>query len=283
MHADKQSGRREPKRSAAEEAHASECRTVVITDARHAPDRAKVLTAFIRRKGHRGRFDLLTVADPWKLADPGGKDLFEQVVADTRLLATFHKGEQVIVATYSDPSAIVKRLAAHPEIKGGLAVHGVDLRGRSSGLRVTEDVGLACADFRQHDEQKGRDLPEHLRKALLLEDRPALLAVPGGANSLAEDSPRRRIVIAELEALYERQPFQRLALAVHTDCAALGGNKAFIDGKGLVDAHVQHDALVEMLHQAILFARERFPGVTVRAAIVRLKDGQVFKVIPVIR
>lgn len=283
MHPDKPTDRRPSSRTPAEEQHANECRTVVITGARHAPDRARNLTRAIKAHGHRGRFDLLTVADPEKLADPSGKDLLEQVVADTRLLAKFHKGEQVVVATYGDPRPIVRTLAEHPEIKGGLSVLGADLRGHSVRLTGAENVALACADFRQHDEQRGKDLPEHLRAALSLDGRPAMLAVPGGANALAVDSPRRRIVMAELEELHARQPFRQLALAVHTDCAALGGDRAFTDGKGRPDAHVQHDALLELLTQAILFARESFHGVTVRAGVVRLKDGQVFKVIPVIR
>lgn len=286
MHPDKPTDRRRSaKRTAAEEKHANECKTVAVTGAYHAPDRARLLTKLGKEHGHRGRFDLLTVEDPWKLADPSGKELLDQLVSDISLLAQVHSGEQILVAVYGNPGPIVAALKARPELKKGLAIHGADLRPRSkTGQQVTvEDFAVSCADFRMHDEQQQMDLPERLRKALLLKDRPALIAIPGGAKVLADASPKRDLVLGQLRSAYERHPFRRLTLTVHTDCAALGGDAAFTDGQGRADAHVQNDALTGMLEQAAAVTRGLFPGVEIRAGIVRLKHGKVSKIIPVLR
>lgn len=286
MHPDKPTDRRRPaKRTVAEERHANECKTVVVTGAYHAPDRAQLLTKLGKEHGHRGRFDLLTVEDPWKLADPSGKELLDQLVSDARLLVRVHSGEQILVAVYGDPALIVTALKARPELKKGIAIRGADLRPRSkTGRQVAvEDFAVSCADFRMHDEQQGMDLPERFRKALLLKDRPALIAVPGGAAVLADDTPKRELVVRQLRSAYERHPFRRLTLSVHTDCAALGGDAAFTDDQGRADTHVQIDALTGMLEQAAGFARGLFPGVEMRGGIVRLKRGKVSKFIPVLR
>lgn len=285
MHADKPTHRRGSARTAAEEQHASDCKTVVVTGAYHAPDRARILRDLGRERGHRGRFDLLTVEDPWKLADPAGKGLLDALVTDACLLVRVHRGEQILVAVYGDPVPIVAALKARPELKQGLVIIGEDLRPRSKqGRQVdSEDFAVGCADFRMHDPQKGQDLPDRLRKTLLLKHRPALLTVPGGARVLADDTPKRALVTEQLLTAYGRNAFRRLSLTVHTDCAALGGDAAFTNGHGRPDPHAQTDALTKMLESAATYARDLFPAVQVRTGIVCLKAGQVAKILPVSR
>jgi len=260
--------------TAADHHLAAECKTLVITSAHATPDRAERLSEHIRRGGKDGRFDLLTVLDPVRLAVPG--QLLDQVVADAKLAVELHKGEQIVVAPYGDPAPIVDALKRHPAFaKGGVEIRGFDLsRGlkRRARPEAASTIAVACMDFRQHDDR----LADKFAEALETFDRPAVLAMAGGAKDLVSSTERGKLVIGALREYWRRRGFNQILLTCHTDCGAFGGDAApiFLDGKGAPDARKQRRTLEERLRASAVEVRAALPEVHVMTGIVQLDPAR---------
>lgn len=254
------------------------CRTTVIAGMDATADRTERLVEHVKRLGHRGRFDLLTVPDPARL--PEDRRLFEQVARDAALAIQLHHGEQIVVAIHADPAPIVALLKAFEAFKGGgVRISGFDLRvGSEAAPAPGPCVAVTCMDFRQHD----RDLPERLKRAFELPGIPAILATAGGAKEVHDGHPRGRKLMKRLTARGRLVPIERIVLTCHTDCGAMGGDAApaFCDGSGRPDPRRQLKVLREHLKASALSFRVAFPRARIDAAVVRLKDGALDAVIP---
>lgn len=276
MQTDKRNGSERGTAPMVQERLALECRTTVISAAQAFEGRTAALVSLVKERGHRGRFDLLTVLDPWELARPSGKALLDQVAADAALALKLHNGEQVLIAVEGDAEPIAAALKAHRAFRGaGVPIEGIDLRqaGRQADHQapVLSAVAVTCMDFRQHD----GDLRQQLMRSLDLPDTPAVLAMAGGAKDLDGVSLRSHLVRGQLQKIRQAGGLSRIAMTCHTDCGAFHGDAAFSG-----ESH-QREVLTEHLLRALAWLGPMFPSVSFTAGIVRIMDGRVERIIPV--
>lgn len=259
---------------AAQAAHASMCRTTVITSADAYEDRTERIVKLVKGTGHRGRFDLLTVLRPERLTRDAR--LFDLVTKDAALAIKLHHGEQIVVALYSDFRPIVEALKRRNEFRGsGIEISGIDLRspGREAPPQASTLV-VTCMDFRQHD----GSLPQRVMEAFGLSKTPSVFAIAGAAKELIESHPRGHCVIRRLQNRHAECEIEKIILTCHTDCGAMGGDSApaFCGGDGRPDPKRQLRVLEEYLRASALSFRVEFKNkITIETGIVCLKDGQL--------
>ena len=278
MNLDKpKTGTLDDKKTAARKRLASDCQTTVICDVRIRKERAASLSELIKASGRDGRFDLLTVPDPAVLATDAGRELLEQLVGETLMALDFHNGEQVLIAMDGDPDPVVRAFRAqfakavktYPKpISEAIPIGTVPA---AAPAALSSAVAVTCMDFRLHDD----GISEKLRDGLGLQADPMIYAMAGGAKDIDGTTRRSRLALEEIDRYARTANLRQIALTCHTDCGAFGGDGAFKDRR-----HQKNELRYRLRNAASVLAK-RFPGLEIKAGIVRLKRGGIDAILPV--
>lgn len=265
----------------AQERLAAGCKTTVITDLRRCDLRHARIIDHLSRSTDDARYDQLTVAVPEWLLKEQGRAQLEQLAADARLALQLHHGEEIVVATHEHAEALAEALAAHPKIaESGAAVRALDIGGAShprEACRHSSCLAQVCMDYRHYGHAAGEEpIETRLWKGLGLVQSPDMLVMAGASKELADETGRRAIFDDIVDWHRRANGLRQLALTMHTDCGAMGGNARFKH-----DVHAQQAELKRLLLAAAEHVRQRHPQLSLRAGIVVMKKGRVRKIIPV--
>lgn len=205
------------------------------------------------------RYDLLSV--------PSIKHVLKQqewidvLATDVMTALALHKAEKLLVATMSvQPRILIQQLKEY------LHGHGPRIRGftlqrpRLLGSMTTLVIG--CMDYRLRGPTGfGPRLAERLGN-----DAFGILATAGAAKELGTDTPRTRMVLAQLELAKD---LRRVVLCSHTDCGKYDARRTF---KG--DAGAEKATLIGDLNAARDNLRARFPRLRIDTMIASVRNDR---------